>query len=80
MQEVCYSSFYYAVVNVIYDNMMSRLILTLTKRFFDNQFKHFKLVDVVRYLVLNGLNHEISAVNKPKQIHPLPQREQFTKT
>ena len=29
--------------NVIFDNMMSRLILTLTKQFFDNQFTHFKI-------------------------------------
>ena len=29
--------------NVIFDNMMSRLILTLTKQFFDNQFTHFKM-------------------------------------
>ena len=29
--------------NVIFDNMMSRLIITLTKQFFDNQFTHFKI-------------------------------------
>ena len=29
--------------NVISDNMMSRLILILTKQFFDNQFTHFKI-------------------------------------
>ena len=29
--------------NVISDNMMSRLILTLTKQVFDNQFTHFNI-------------------------------------
>ena len=29
--------------NVISDNMMSRLILTLSKQFFDNKFTHFKI-------------------------------------
>ena len=29
--------------NVISDTMMSRLILTLTKHFFDNQFTHFNI-------------------------------------
>ena len=29
--------------NVIYDNMISRSILTLTKQFFDNIFTHFKI-------------------------------------
>ena len=29
--------------NVLSDNMMSRLILTLTKQFFDNQLTHFKI-------------------------------------
>ena len=31
------------LLNVIFDNMMSRLILTLTKQFFNNQFTHFKI-------------------------------------
>ena len=31
------------LANVIFDNMMSRLISTLTKQFFDNQFTHFKI-------------------------------------
>ena len=42
-KEVCYSSFYYTIVKCIFDNMMSRLILTLTKQFFDNQLTHFKI-------------------------------------
>ena len=29
--------------NVIFDNMMSRLILTITQQFFDNQCIHFKI-------------------------------------
>ena len=39
--------------NVLSDNMMSRLILTLTKQFFDNQFTHFKIK--TRKVSLKGL-------------------------
>ena len=31
------------VSNVISHYMMSRMILTFTKQFFDNQFKHFEI-------------------------------------
>ena len=44
IKEVCYTHLITTPLsNVISHNMMSRLILTLTKQFFDHQFIHFKI-------------------------------------